>query len=114
MHLVNGYTTPKGVYYNYREGDTEEEKDMMTSKQKWFLNKLFTEIENMGGTDVAQHSNFASVSFDSYKMTSQMASQDIQMCLEIKEKMEQGISFEQALESFENAENEKIRAQFNR
>ena len=87
---------------------------MMTNKQKWFLNKLFTEIENMCGSDIAQMSNFASVSFDSYKMTSQMASQDIQMCLEIKEKMEKGISFEQAMAEFQNAEDEKIRAKFNR
>lgn len=77
---------------------------MMTSKQKWFLNKLFTEIENMGGEDVAQHSNYASVHFDSYKMTSKMASQDIQMCLEIKEKMENGSSYEQAYEEYLNKE----------
>lgn len=85
---------------------------MITSKQKWFLNKLFTEIENLGGKDIAQNSNFAAVGFDSYKMTSKMASQDIQMCLEIKEKMENGISFEEALEAFNEAENDKIRARF--
>jgi hypothetical protein len=85
---------------------------MMTSKQKWFLNKLFTEIENLGGKDIAQNSNYASVGFDSYKMSSQMASQDIQMCLEIKGKMERGISFEEALEAFNETENDKIRARF--
>lgn len=86
---------------------------MMTSKQKYFLNKLFTEIENLGGKEIAQNSNYASVGFDSYKMTSKMASQDIQICLEIKEKMEKGISFEEALEAFNEAENDKIRARFN-
>lgn len=85
---------------------------MMTSKQKYFLNKLFIEIENLGGKDIAQNSNFASVGFDSYKMTSKMASHDIQMCLDIKSKMENGISYEDALEAFEEAENEKIRARF--
>ena len=85
---------------------------MMTSKQKWFLNKLFTEIENLGGKNIAQNSKYASVGFDLYKMSSKMASQDIQMCLEIKGKMERGISFEEALEAFNETENDKIRARF--
>lgn len=87
---------------------------MMTSKQKWFLNKLFTEIENMGGTDIAQDSNYASVHFDSYSMTSKMASQDIQMCLEIKEKMEKGMSYEKAIKEYKDAENESIKAKLNK
>lgn len=85
---------------------------MMTSKQKWFLNKLFTEIENLGGKDIAQNSNFAAVGFDSYKMTSKMASQDIQMCIDIKSKMENGISYEKALDAFNKAENDKVKVRF--
>lgn len=83
---------------------------MMISKQKWFLNKLFTEIENMGGEDIAQNSNYASVHFDSYRMTSKMASQDIEMCLEIKAKMENGISYEAAMNEYLEKENEAYRA----
>lgn len=64
---------------------------MMTSKQQWFINKLMTEIETIGGkkalNKAINDTNYGSENMDSYKVSVAQASEDIQILLTMKEEL---------------------------
>lgn len=63
----------------------KEEFEMMTSKQKWFINKLMVEVEELG-IDPLEVGGVRSYLLEGeYLTTSKMASQIIQNLLEAKE-----------------------------
>ena len=58
---------------------------MMTSKQKWFINKLASEIEAAGHEINWNATFYGSVMFDSYRVSKKEASEDIGYLLELKD-----------------------------
>lgn len=63
---------------------------MMTSKQKWFVNKLLKEIETEFKEDLGLQTNFGSNGYDAYRTTIKEASDDISFLLKAKENLENG------------------------
>ena len=63
---------------------------MMTSKQKWFLEKLMKEIEALGYEFNGRETFYGSNGYSTYGTTSKEASQDISMLLKVKELVASG------------------------
>lgn len=69
----------------------------MTSKQKWFLEKLMNEIEKEADYEFLGHeTNYGSKGYDFYMVTTREASDDIDMLLKIKANVENGMTFQEA------------------
>lgn len=72
----------------------------MTSKQKWLIGKLMSEIEEATGyVFTGNETNYGSNGYDSYRTTTKEASADIEMLLDIKRDVMNGSSFEEAHEN---------------
>lgn len=73
---------------------------MMTSKQKWFIGKLIKELEDMGCKVDSGDTLYGSKGYDTYRTSKKEASEDISMLLNIKEQVESGTSYEEAMSNY--------------
>ena len=71
---------------------------MMTAKQKWFLEKLMKEVEELGYTFSGKETFYGSNGYNSHSTTSKEASQDISMLLKIKELVAAGKTADEAFD----------------
>lgn len=85
-----------GIYLWYIIYIKRRKTKMMTSKQKWFIGKLMKEIEEMGYSFNGNETYYGSAAYDSYQVTKQEASKDIDMLLSVKAAMENGSTFNDA------------------